>query len=118
MRFPFYQVVLDNRLKDLQIALLGSGGRRRHLRSTEEQGVQEFGRDLFNAMTPGEVRNLYDVSLREARQQNKGLRLKLRILSPELSALPWEFLYDEREGEYLEGGDTEKQAIRVLLDYC
>jgi formylglycine-generating enzyme required for sulfatase activity len=41
------------------------------------------------------------VSRREAAQQGQGLRLKLRIQSPELAALPWEFLYDPRQAEYV-----------------
>ena len=35
------------------------------------------------------------------KQQGKGLRLKLRLQTPQLAALPWEFLYDHRRGEYL-----------------
>jgi len=101
MRFPFDELVLENRLQALQIALLRSGGRRRRVLSPEEQTAQEFGRDLFNALFTGEVRSRFDVSLRQAAQESKGLRLKLRIQSPELAALPWEFLYDERRGEYL-----------------
>lgn len=101
MHFPFDELALDNRLKDLQIALLRSGGSRRQALSAEEQHVQAFGRDLFNALLTGEVRSRYDISCREARQQGKGLRLKLRIQPPELAALPWEFLYDPRQAEYV-----------------
>jgi formylglycine-generating enzyme required for sulfatase activity len=67
----------------------------------EEQTIQDFGKDLFNALIDGEILSRYDVSRREAHQQRKGLRLKLRIQSPELAALPWEFLYDHRRGKYL-----------------
>jgi beta-lactam-binding protein with PASTA domain len=42
----------------------------------------------------GHVGSHYMVSLREARRQNKGLRLKLHVQPSELSVLPWEFLYD------------------------
>ncbi len=52
-------------------------------------------------LVSGEIRSRFDVSRREARQQDKGLRLKLRFQAPELAALPWEFLYDDRQGEYL-----------------
>jgi acyl carrier protein len=101
MDFPFDELVLRNRLQALQIALLQSGGRRRRVLSSEEQTVQDFGRDMFNALVTGEVRSRYDVSLHKAVQQGKGLRLKLRFQAPDLAALPWEFLYDERYGEYL-----------------
>ena len=32
---------------------------------------------------------------------DQGLRLKLRIASPSLAALPWEFLYDARRDQYI-----------------
>jgi len=99
--FPFDELALENRLKDLQIALLRSGGERRQVLSPEEQTVQDFGRALFDALLTGEVRSRYDVGQREAAQQGKGLRLKLRIQPPELAVLPWEFMYDPRRAEYV-----------------
>lgn len=101
MTFPFDHLVLENRLKDLQIALLRSGGKRRRVNLPEVQTVQDFGRDLFQSLICGEARSRYDVSLNKASQQGKGLRIKLRIQSPELSALPWEFMFDDRLGDYL-----------------
>jgi formylglycine-generating enzyme required for sulfatase activity len=101
MRFPFDELALDNRLKDLQIALLRSGGKRRKMLSAEEQAVQDFGRDLFNALLADDVRTRYDLMRRRAQTEGRGLRVKLRILSPELAALPWEFLYDSRQNEYV-----------------
>ncbi len=101
MTFPYDELALQYRLKDLQIALLRSGGKRRRALSPEEQNVQDFGKDLFKALVGGEVLSRYEVSRREAQQQRKGLRLKLRFQAPELAALPWEFLYDHRRGEYL-----------------
>ena len=101
MKFPFDDLTLENRLNALQIALLRSGGSRRQVLSPEGHTVQSFGRELFNALVTGEARSRYDVSVGVARQQGQGLRLKLRILPPELAKLPWEFLYDPREAEYV-----------------
>jgi sugar lactone lactonase YvrE len=101
MHFPFDELALENQLLSLQNALLRSGGKRRQILSPGEQTVQNFGRALFEALFTGEVRSHYAVSRREAAQQGKGLRLKLRILSPELSALPWEFLFDPGQAEYV-----------------
>lgn len=101
MRFPYDNLVLENRLKDLQIALLHSGGKRRRVTSPQEQAVQNFGTDLFNALIVNEVRVRYDVSQELAEREEKGLKLILRIQEPELAALPWEFLYDPRKGEYV-----------------
>ncbi|UCC87806.1 MAG: hypothetical protein JSV81_00475, partial [Anaerolineales bacterium] len=39
MRFPFDKLALERHLKDLQIALLRSGGARRQLLAPEEQAV-------------------------------------------------------------------------------
>jgi len=88
MRFPFGDLELDNRLKNLYIALLRSGGKRCKVLLPEQQAVQDFGRALFDALLTGEVRSRYDVSQREAAQQGKGLRLKLRIRPPKAAASP------------------------------
>jgi len=122
MRFPFDRLALENRLKDLRIALLRFGGKLRRVLLPEEQAVQEFGSALFKALFTGEVRSRYDVSLSEVSHQAKGLRLIFRILSPELVAIPWEFLYDERTDKYLSLSRLTpivrypelKQPIRVL----
>ena len=101
MLFPFDTLALENRLKDLQIALLSSGGMRRQNLLPQEETVQRFGREMFDLLITDEVRNRYDVSQEQALQQGKGLRLKMRIHPPTLAALPWEYLYDERTGAYV-----------------
>jgi hypothetical protein len=101
MIFPFDELTLSNRLQALRIALLRSGGSRRLFLSTEEQTIQDFGRELFTALITGEIRSRYDVSLRESVNQNKGLRIKLRFQTPAMAALPWEFLYDPRQAEHI-----------------
>jgi uncharacterized protein YjdB len=101
MHFPYDELVLENRLLALKNALLGSGGDRRTSLSPEEQAVQDFGSDLFNALITGEVRNRYDISLEKAKQNGRGLRLKLHIQSPNLAVLPWEFMYETRQEEYM-----------------
>ena len=88
MHFPYDELALENRLQSLQIALLHAGGAHRQMLTPEERLVQEFGRDLFNALVTGETRSRFDVSCSEARQQGKGLRLKLRIQPPEPMATP------------------------------
>ena len=101
MVFPYDEINLTSRLQDLQVALLRSGGPRRQMPTPEEAAVQRFGRDIFDALLTGEARSLYDMSVQRAREEGKGLRLKLRILPPELARLPWEYLYDDRHAEYV-----------------
>src|SRR5215208_8885 len=100
MSFPFDDRELRNKLRDLEVALVRSGGTRRRI-SPEEQTVRDFGKRMFEALLVGDVRTRYLMSLDEAAQQDKGLRLKLRIRSPQLAVLPWEFLYDPDYGDYL-----------------
>lgn len=97
MNFPFEEEALKGYLEHVQNALVGSGAVRRQA----AQAVEEFGKKLFEALFIWDIRSCYDVSLREAARQEKGLRVKLRVQAPDLAALPWEFLYDPRQGEYI-----------------
>lgn len=101
LHFPYDELALENRLKSLEIALLRSGGKHRRVLSPEEQNVQNFGQELFNTLFSGEARSLYDLSSEKARREGKGLRVKLRVQAPELASLPWEYLYDARQAEYV-----------------
>jgi CHAT domain-containing protein len=85
LHFPFDKQQLETRLEGL----------------AEGLAVQDFGKALFDALISGEARSLYDVSLAKAAESHKGLRVKLRIASPALAALPWELLYDARRGQYV-----------------
>jgi hypothetical protein len=49
--------------------LLRSGETRRRIPSQEEQPVQDFGRNLLQALLVGEVRTRYAMSLHEATKQ-------------------------------------------------
>jgi hypothetical protein len=112
MRFPFDERELKEKLQGLEIALLRSGGKRRRIGAQEEQVVREFGRALFETLLGGEIRVSYEESLREARRQNKGVRLRLHVRPPELSALPWEFIYDPSR-DYL-GLSSTTLLVRYL----
>jgi formylglycine-generating enzyme required for sulfatase activity len=101
LRLPFDALELERRLQAVQVALLRSGEGDRRVLASEAMGVRDFGRALFDALLVGEVRSRYDVSRREALAQGAGLRIKLRLRPPELAALPWEFMYDARQGEYV-----------------
>lgn len=112
MRFPFDDLALERRLDKLQIALLHSGGTRRLAALTQDQqDVRDFGQALFDALMNGDVRSLYDVSQNKA--GSKGLRIKLRIADPALAALPWEFLYDPRRGDFV-CLSTQTPVVRYL----
>lgn len=102
IHFPFDESGLEIVLKDIQIELLKTRiEETRQILPPKEQKVKDFGQKLFDTLFSGEIRSLYDVSLNEAKKQGKGLRLKLRITPPELAALPWEFLYDPHQRDYI-----------------
>lgn len=99
--FPFDSATLQVRLKDLQIALLRSGGARRSVLLPEEATVQEFGAALYDSIFAGEVRSLLETSRRTAASTGQGLRLRLRFQSAEMAALPWEYMFDKRIGDFV-----------------
>ncbi|HEX6778161.1 MAG TPA: CHAT domain-containing protein [Ktedonobacterales bacterium] len=101
LRFPFDEQTLETDLLRLQNALLRSARVYRGAQSPEEHVVQQFGQRLFEALFAGDVRRLYDASAAHAAEHGQGLRLRLRIGAPELAALPWEFLYDPLQREYM-----------------
>jgi tetratricopeptide (TPR) repeat protein len=82
--------------KNLQVAIARSGNNIRSS-SSDEQIVKKFGQDLF-MMLPEGIRGKYHAAIDN--RGSKGLRLKLR-LPPELATLPWEFMYDTRQADFI-----------------
>jgi hypothetical protein len=86
-------------------AVLGAVGQL-EARTLDGSALIALGRTLGDALLPASgtppVRALFATSLARAQSAGNGLRLRLR-LPPELSPLPWELLYLERNG----GGETD-----------
>ena len=101
LTLPFTGLELQTRLQAIEIAVLKSSGGRRRVLAPEDRAVQEFGQAMFDALISGDVRSSFDVSRSLAQREGKGLRVRLRIEPPELAVLPWEFMYDSRQGEFL-----------------
>jgi hypothetical protein len=101
MELPISATDLEIRLRDLQIALLESASERRRIPSRAEKDVRSFGSMLFDALINGELRSLYDLSRESAAQHGRGVRLVLNIRCPELASLPWEYMHDGRNDEYV-----------------
>src|SRR6266700_470032 len=112
MHFPFDPPTLEHYLAALENKLLSSGGRdltalqdnqpnsgefSSHGLLLEEQSIQMFCQVLFDSLFIDDVRDLYLLSLNLAKQQTKGLRLKLHIQPPYLASLPWELMYDKKQ---------------------
>jgi hypothetical protein len=75
-----------NSLRKMEIADIGE-------RSSLQQ-IRELGQSLFEALFAGQILACYQTSLHQAKEEGKGLRLRLRIQAPDLAVLPWEYLTD------------------------
>lgn len=67
-----------------------------------DEEIHRFGGALFRAVFSGGVEVAFRTSCSEAAARGEGLRVRLRLnRAPELSSLPWEYLYDESLGHFL-----------------
>ena len=101
MRMPYDGLALENMLQKMQIALLSSVPGRRRISSEAEAVVKNFGQVLFDALFADEVRNVFDVSRARAAQDGDGLRIRLSFDTGTLAGLPWEYMFDERAGDFV-----------------
>src|SRR5436853_5894289 len=102
MQFPFDKRTLTKRLADVKRGLYSTQANSRVSLSEKEQRIQEFGRELFNALFCGRIHTLYEAVKRGLnREDEERLRIRLRIHSPELAVLPWELMYDPYAHSYL-----------------
>jgi CHAT domain/Carbohydrate family 9 binding domain-like len=90
---------------ELELFLLKVGRPRRgtrRLESPEMEAARDFGRKLYDAVFHDELRLSLRRSLDEVERRDEGLRIRLRFSdAPELASLPWEFLYDATEDQFL-----------------
>ena len=68
---------------------------------TDIDFLSELGAYLFSELLLDEVAALYHSSLNMVRAEGKRLHVRLRIEPPELSTLPWEYLFDAEEDAFL-----------------
>src|SRR2546423_786022 len=92
---------LDFQLAAIRDSVLASSATVRRLSTLDEQPVRDFGQRLFEAAIREEVRLLYGAAYQQSRQQDRPLRLVLRVRPPELARLPWEYLFDRADDTYL-----------------
>jgi hypothetical protein len=71
-------------------------------RGTHESGeLEAIGGRLFRAIFHDKVLALFRNAWQRVRRERLGLRVKLILEPPELHGLPWEFLYDEEQQDFL-----------------
>src|SRR5215471_12155448 len=98
---PWPPEEMRNLWKDVQLAIYRSRGGVRSVLSPEEDRVRDLGGKLMDSLLTGGVRSCWDVTRMRARELDKRIRLKLRLQSPEIAALPWELLYEQQRGDYV-----------------
>jgi hypothetical protein len=75
---------------------------------------QAIGEQLYEAIFRDEIGTSLRRSLDEAHRQEKGLRIRLRLANaPELTNLPWEYLYDHSRDTFL-ALSSETPLVRYL----
>ncbi len=103
LTLPYDEQALNYTLLGLKLAVQSSGSTRRS-GGVDEDAVspKDFGHALYNALTQSaDIKGAIARSKDVARERGQGLRIRLRIESPELAALPWEFLKDPNEREFM-----------------
>lgn len=118
--------VLAKLRADLECAVLAIDDKnRRGPSSPSEMMLKNFGSEAFRSVfvNTEAIRNIYAMS----KGASKDLRLKLRIDSPDLAGLPWEYLFEESETQgyvslrlpvvrYLEfAGPTRQMGVKGPL---
>jgi GNAT superfamily N-acetyltransferase len=118
-RLPFDEQTLAQAMLVLENSILRSAAAEaaRGIDPDANAAVQEFGRKLYEAVFLPAVRSLFDRTVTAARQRHCGVRLKFRIVSAELSAIPWEFLYDPGREEYFCRQSSTPVVRYVLSDH-
>jgi hypothetical protein len=82
--------------------LLADPGKDDRMRADQFLLARKVGGRLFDALFHGPLLPLWQESWRRAYNDRKTLHLRLRLGdSPELRALPWEYLYDPTRDEFL-----------------
>ena len=95
---PFSDLELENFMLKVGQGRHGTRGPGR----PETAPLKEFGGKLYGAVFQDELRDILQRSLSQTHEQRVGLRLRIRLTdTPELTDLPWEFLYDQRHNRFL-----------------
>jgi hypothetical protein len=101
MRFPFSAPELDRLVSRVPEAVAASSVLARRSISGDEQPVRQLGGMLLDALLAGSTYGMFAASRSQADCDGRHLRLVLQIRPPELDRLPWEFLFDSREDDYV-----------------
>ena len=82
-------------------------------RQTNSELLKALGSQLYRAIFPDKINARFHATIAAAQHKKESVRLRLIFESPELAALPWEFLYDEGSNTFL-GNNTETVLSRYI----
>lgn len=83
-------------------------------RMVDQAWLIDFGRQLYNLVFINDIELLFEQSTAQSLSKaDQGIRIRLRIEAPELSVLPWEFLYWPRKERFL-GTSVQFPVVRYL----
>ncbi len=75
--------------------------------------LKGLGYELYQALFPNEINARFQATIAGAQANDHSVRLRLIFESPELAALPWEFLYDKQTNTFL-GNNTQTVLSRYI----
>ncbi|MDJ0798240.1 MAG: CHAT domain-containing protein [Calothrix sp. MO_167.B12] len=80
---------------------------------TNSELLKALGGELYQALFPNQINARFHATMAGAQADNYNVRLRLIFESPELAALPWEFLYDEGTNTFL-ANNTQTVLSRYI----
>lgn len=80
---------------------------------TDKELLKALGNTLYHALFPNQINARFHATLAGAASNNQSVRLRLIFQSPEIAALPWEFLYDEGTNSFL-ANNTQTVLSRYI----
>jgi len=82
-------------------------------RQTDTELLKSLGGELYQALLPPKIQSHLRATIAGAEAGGYNVRLRLLFDSPELAALPWEFLYDEGTNTFL-ANNTQTVLSRYI----
>jgi CHAT domain-containing protein len=82
-------------------------------RQTDAELLKSLGGELYHALFPTKIHGQLRATMAGAQADGYDVRLRLVFESPELAALPWEFLYDEATNTFL-ANNTQTALSRYI----
>ncbi|MUG95115.1 CHAT domain-containing protein [Scytonema sp. UIC 10036] len=83
------------------------------LQQADNELLKALGSKLYQALFPNQINARFHATMAGAQANEYSVRLRLLFQSPQLAALPWEFLYNEETNAFL-GNNTQTMLSRYI----